>query len=109
MNASTKALQTGYIFGVKQQAVASYRSWSVMALMAILIVSTFCLIYVKSVHRQVFVELAMEQQSIQQIHVNWSRLLLERSTLTAPSHVQMVAKDMLDMTIPKIERVLVVE
>ncbi len=71
-------------------------------------ISAMGLVYTKHLSRHLHVALQAEQQKRDELQVEWSRLLLEQSTLASDLHVEKIAKETLHMIIPKPQQIRVI-
>ncbi|MCP5351092.1 MAG: cell division protein FtsL [Oceanospirillaceae bacterium] len=74
-----------------------YSRW----LAGLLVLSAVGVIYSTFVHRQIAHEWQAVKQEQQAMEEEYGRLLLEYSTLAAPSRIESIARDELGMDLPK--------
>lgn len=73
-----------------------------LSLLTLCVLGTaMAVIYHQHLNRSLHAKLQGLQQSRDRLHVEWSRLLLEQGTLGSDVRVEQVARDQLDMTVPK--------
>lgn len=58
-------------------------------------------IYVKHESRILFSELRVNQKRQDELRIQWSRLLIQKSTLITQANVESVARKKLDMVLPE--------
>lgn len=84
-------------------------SWPVLLLLLLAIISGLLLGYVSYENRRLNNLIQQEQENRNRAQVQWSKLLLEHSTLTSPGRIEQIAREELDMAVPnnnQIEMVL---
>ncbi|HET6654976.1 MAG TPA: cell division protein FtsL [Gammaproteobacteria bacterium] len=85
--------------------------WSVLinaALVLALVVSALAVVHTVYRNRTLFAELQQLRQQRDQLNVEWGQLQLEESTWATHARIQQVAREKLDMHMPrKIQRVVV--
>jgi len=59
--------------------------------------------------RKLFVELQKEQETAQQMEIEWGQLQLEQSTWALPTRVEKIASRQLQMLLPKNDRIQFVQ
>lgn len=69
--------------------------------------TSLSVIYSKHMSRQLFTELQSLQRQRDELHVEWSQLLLEQGTWATDVRVERVAREHMSMTVPKPEEVMV--
>lgn len=70
-------------------------------LIILVFISAIQLILVRHKNRMLFMELQVLQQHHDKLNVELGRLQLEQSTLTNPNRVETIAREQLDMIVPK--------
>ena len=70
--------------------------------------SAMGVVYTKHLNRKLHIELQQLQQSRDSLHVEWSKLLLEQGTLGSDVRVEQVAREQLDMVLPKHDEIMVI-
>lgn len=71
-------------------------------------VSAMSVIYFKHCSRQYFTELQNLQQTSENLHVEWSQLLVEQGTWASDVRVDKVARQHLSMILPEPQDVVVI-
>lgn len=88
-----------------------FQVFKVMSL-ALLVIATFAsamgVIYFKHCSRQYFAELQSLQQTAENLHVEWSQLLVEQGTWASDVRVDKVARQQLNMVLPEPQDVVVI-
>lgn len=79
--------------------------WSVI----LLLISAFGVIYLKDLHRRLFIQYEHLQQQKQQQQIEWSKLLLEQSTLATQVRIQQIAQKQIGMVIPSSGNIMMVQ
>lgn len=70
-----------------------------------ILLTAFAIIYSKDISRLLFIEY-QAQQTVQNNHYeNWTKLLLEQSTLTQQVRIERIAEQRLQMAVPTVEHV----
>lgn len=77
-----------------------HRYW-LMLLIILVTGSSMAVIYVKHESRILFSELRVNQKRQDELRIQWSRLLIQKSTLITQANVESVARKKLDMVLPK--------
>ncbi len=72
----------------------------IVSLLGLNVCAAFGVIYTKHLSRQYFSELQALQNQQDQLHVEWSQLLLEQGTWSTDVRVERVAKEHLHMVMP---------
>lgn len=110
MNAAAKALSQGDLFqGNYQGEFLTKPRILLIALIALVFVSSLTVIYTKDLERYYVSETQSLKQEILKENLVYNQLLLEHSTWVAPSRLARVARDKLAMQVPKSKRVIVLE
>lgn len=73
-----------------------------------LLVSAFGLIYMKDVHRRLLSDYQLVTSLREELKVDWSKLLLERTALSSPSRIQIMANN-INMHMPVLNDLVVVD
>lgn len=76
------------------------QSLMMIILSAILFASAFSVVYVKDLHRRLFIQQQNLQAHLDTAKIQWSRLLLEQSTWSTQARVQQIATQQLKMGLP---------
>lgn len=82
---------------------------AVFWLAAFVLLSALLVVYSKHLNRQLFIQLESLMNYRDQLQVEWGRLLLEESTLTAHSRVEQIAREQLKMELPTESKVVIVK
>lgn len=83
---------------------------TLLALMIMLVFSSaISVIYAKHKTRQYFAELQNLQREAEDLHVEWSQLLVEQGTWASDARVEKVARQHLNMVLPLPQEVMVIE
>jgi cell division protein FtsL len=90
-------------------AVSLKNQFFVGALIILLIVSAFSVIYLKDLSRRLFIRYQNLQQVQQHDEVEWSKLLLEEGAWSTQSRVQNVATTQLNMIMPAMKNIVMIE
>ncbi|MGI9275921.1 MAG: cell division protein FtsL [Endozoicomonas sp.] len=80
----------------------------VALLILVVLVSGVAVTYAGHENRRLHNELQRELGKKNEAQVEWGKLLLEYSTLTAPARVEKIARDQLNMEVPVSRRIEVV-
>ncbi len=87
----------------------SYGTLLVMALAAAVIGSALGVVYAKHTSRKLFVELQTLEKIRDEMEVEWGQLQLEQSTWGTHARVEGIARERLEMVMPPVESVVIVE
>ena len=87
---------------VKQQFLVS-------ALIVLLLISAFSVIYLKDLSRRKFIQYQQLQQVQENDEVEWSKLLLEEGTWSTQARIQNIATTQLNMVMPQMKDIVMVE
>lgn len=79
-----------------------------LTLSMLVIITAISMIYVTHVSRIYYAEHERNLAEHTQIQINHNQLLLEQSTLNAPAHVFIVAKEKLGMVLPEGQALIVI-
>ncbi len=82
---------------------------AMIALIFAVMGSAIGVVYCRHLDRRLHIDLQKLQQSRDALHVEWSRLLLEQGTLASDVRVEQVAREQLDMIIPRTEEIWVMQ
>ena len=87
--------------------------WIEAPLIGVLVVSVFVtsilVIYYKHFSRQLFAELQGFHQLRDELHVEWTQLLLEQGTWASDARVEKTAREKLHMHLPASDKVVVIK
>lgn len=78
-----------------------------LSLSILIFVSSIGIIYSKHSSRQLFAQLQALQSQRDELHVEWSQLLLEQGTWATDIRVERVAREHLNMVVPLPDTVVV--
>jgi cell division protein FtsL len=109
MSTVIKALPQQFATRTQIQSQTKKELWQVMLLIIIVFASAFAVVYVKDLHRRLFIDYQNLQDAQNQLYVNWGRLLLEQSTWSTQARVQTLAQQRLQMKTPAPKEILLVE
>jgi cell division protein FtsL len=110
MNVAVKTLSRITILPrilIKPLAARSY--FSIVVLAVILLLTSFGIICVQNINRQLTNNLQTLQMANVNLHNQWSQLLLEQSTWTAATRIEQIARHNLKMITPKTQHILTIE
>jgi cell division protein FtsL len=79
------------------------------ALLLMLFVSAFSVIYLKDLSRRMFIHYQNLQQVQHQDEVEWSKLLLEQGAWSTQARVQEIATTQLDMVTPAMKDIVMIQ
>ena len=91
------------------QPLAARSYFSTVVLAVILLLTSFGIICVQNVNRQLTNNLQTLQMTNINLHNQWSQLLLEQSAWTAATRIEQIARHNLKMITPKTQNILTVE
>ena len=83
--------------------------WAIAALVILLIVSAFSVIYLKDLSRRLFIRYQQLQHIQQQSEVEASKLLLEEGAWSTQARVQNLATTQLRMVMPVANRIVMID
>lgn len=83
------------------------RLLAVMILGLIILVSAFSVVFVKDANRQMMSQLQALENTQENLHNEWSQLVLEESTWASQARVGQMAAHDLNMMIPKTKSTLI--
>ncbi len=73
-----------------------------------ILLSALAVVYAKHQSRQLFVELEALKSERDDLNIDWNRLMLEQATWAAPTRIEMIARDRLQMTLPPSEKIVII-
>ena len=79
----------------------------IVSLSLLIFASSMGVIYSKHTSRQLFAQLQSLQNMRDELHVEWSQLLLEQGTWATDVRVERVAREHLNMMVPSPDKVVV--
>jgi len=77
-------------------------------LVAAVVGSALCVVYVKHQNRKAFAELSALRDEHDALEVEWDKLLLEQSAWATTPRIEQVAAEQLSMMVPTADQVVVV-
>ena len=86
-------------------ALCNKKSLFAGGLLLLVVVSGLAVSYAAYENRRLHNQLQQVLENRNRAQVEWGRLLLEHSTLTSPGRVERLARDKLDMEVPKPENI----
>jgi cell division protein FtsL len=107
MNVAVKTLNRIAILPrifIRPLAARSY--FSIVVLAITLLLTSFGIICVQNINRQLTNNLQTLQMTNINLHNQWSQLLLEQSTWTAATRIEQIAQHNLKMITPKTQHIL---
>jgi cell division protein FtsL len=78
-----------------------------LVLLFTLLLSAFCVIYIKDLNRRLFIQYQILQTTHDKLYEDWGKLLLEQSTWSTQARVQKIAEHRLGMNTPSPKEVVV--
>lgn len=78
----------------------------IMILLIITFVSAISVVYVKHYNRKLFVELQQLEKQRDDMEVEWGKLQLEQNTWATHARIERIAREKLQMTVPKSEDII---
>lgn len=81
----------------------------IFVLIFAVLLSAFSVVYVKDLHRRMFIAYQDLQQQQTQLYVDWGKLLLEQSTWSTQARVQKIAQQRLGMEAPQTKDIVLVD
>ena len=76
--------------------------------LGLLLVSAVAVVYAKYQSRKLFAQANRQVQEIDQLNIEWQRLLLEHATWGAPNRIEREARRRLHMRLPRADEVIVI-
>lgn len=102
MNATARALAAGtFNRSNVRHMLCSLKSLIICALLCVLLVTGFSVIYIKDKTREAVTELHSLQYQHDQMMIEQGKLLLEQNTWSSPLRIQNIAQNQLSMTTPE--------
>ena len=80
-----------------------------IALIVLVMISAFGVIYAKHQSRKLFVELQALNKTLDDMDIEWGQLQLEQSTLATQSRIEGTATAKLGMVIPDMNQVVILQ
>lgn len=91
------------------QAVPLKNQLVVGALIVLLLVSAFSVIYLKDLSRRLFIQYQQAQQVQEREEIEWSKLLLEEGAWSTQARIQNLASTQLDMVMPNVKNIVMIK
>lgn len=108
MNAAARFLNQGALSRHWVVSVLLSRAqFSLLALLISIVLSALSVIYVTNMSRSLNADLQQVLTERDQLHLQWSQLVLEQGTWAAQTRVQQVAEQRLNMVVPDNKSVVV--
>ena len=92
-----------------QEIIPLKNQLAIGALVIVLLFSAFSVIYLKDLSRRLFIHYQTLQQVQQRDEIETSKLLLEKGAWSTQSRIQQIATSQLNMTIPAMRNVVMIE
>lgn len=109
MNTATRVINAGDLgAGMASQFSLTRSSFGMGLLIVLMLMSAFVVVYLKDLNRRLFIQYQALEQVSQQHELNWSRLLLEQSTLSTQERIQGIAQSRLGMVLPADNQIKIV-
>lgn len=101
MNAAARSMSSSTWFrGHVKQMAMSRSGWLILMLLTAVLFSALAVVYIKNEQRTYLSQWEIERQATRQLNLDWDKLMLERTALSAPARVQAIAQEKLNMHIP---------
>jgi len=81
----------------------------VAVLVLAIMLSAVSVVYSKHQSRKLFVELQKLHKQIDELNIDWGRLQLEQSTWSSHGRIEKIARQKLQMTLPKANEVIYIK
>lgn len=109
MNTATRVLPHQQ-FASRQQGrkLVAKHVMQIFILLTAAFLTAFAVVYVKDLHRRMFIQYQGLQDQQNQLYVDWGKLLLEQSTWSTQARVQKIADDRLKMEVPDSKEIVIV-
>lgn len=85
------------------------RDLKIMFLSLLVLSSALGVVYTKYLNRNLHIQLEQLQIARDNLHVEWTQLLLEQGTLASDVRVEKIAKEKLGMVMPASKEIVVVQ
>lgn len=85
------------------------RDLSIMILSFLVLSSALGVVYTKYLNRNLHIQLEQLQDARDNLHVEWTQLLLEQGTLASDLRVEKIAREKLGMVIPSPKEIVVIQ
>lgn len=89
------------------EALFSFKALTIFFLMIFVLLSAMAVIVSKHFDRSLHIRLQQLQKNRDDLHVEWSRLLLEQGTLGSDPRVEKIAREQLEMKVPAANQIQV--
>ena len=110
MNAAARAIQESNVFnGHIGDMRLSKELCLVLALLVMVLVSAWFVIYVTNEHRSSFSTLEQLEEDLHELKLQWGKLLLEQASLETPARVEEMAIEKLQMQLPEENQTFVLQ
>jgi cell division protein FtsL len=73
-----------------------------------ILLSALAVVYTKHHSRQLFIGLEALKSQRDDLNIEWNRLMLEQATWAAPTRIEAIARDRLQMTLPPSEKIVII-
>lgn len=93
---------------VKEGLGQGLKGLLLFVLIGAVIISALSVVYVKHQTRQYFAKMQNLQRTSEDLHVEWSQLLVEQGTWASDARVEKIARQQLKMVLPKPQEVVVI-
>jgi cell division protein FtsL len=109
MNAASKALtQTLYGSEGMLDVFFSKRLFMIILLGLAVFVSGLMVVYSRDLNRRLYIDVQNEQHTQQKQNTQYSQLLLEQSTWSNQSRIEQIATNQLQMQIPAVKSIVLI-
>ncbi|MCF6766066.1 cell division protein FtsL [Thiotrichales bacterium 19S3-7] len=81
----------------------------VIILSVLVLASSFAVLHQKLKFREATIQYQNYVKEKESLHIQWTQLLLEHSTLASPARVERVAKDTLKMHLPSVKDIQLIK
>jgi cell division protein FtsL len=82
--------------------------WSVFFVGLLVLSSAMAVVYIKHLYRNVHTQLQNLRDQRDQLHIEWTQLLLEQSALASDMRVEQIARDELGMIFPAPDKIVII-
>lgn len=83
--------------------------WMLLALAMVVLVSAVAVVHAKYRSRMLFAQLKALDVHVDEVDIEWERLLIEHGTWGAPAHIETSARKKLKMRMPKADEVIIIK
>lgn len=110
MNTATRVLpHQQFASRMQSRKVVAKQVLQVAILLMAVFITAFAVVYVKDLHRRMFIQYQNLQDQQNQLYVDWGKLLLEQSTWSTQARVQKIAAERLNMEAPQPKEVVMAD